>query len=103
MAAPGRRAAIRLAVLMGRTPGELGETLTALEFAEIMHVLPELAVQTPAMQGAGIVAAVLANVHRGKDTAPFRAADFLPDPWTDRAPQQGSAADFIAALEPRHG
>lgn len=105
MAAPERRAAIRLAVLMGRTVGELGDSMTALEFAEVLNVMPELAAQHPAMQGAGIVAAVLANVNRGKDTAPFAAADFLPDPWVDRTPAQGTAADFVAALAPqaRHG
>ena len=100
MAAPERRAAIRLAVLMGRTPGELAESITALEFAEIMTVMPELAAQHPAMMGAGIVAAVLSNVNRGKDAPARVPADFLPDPWTPRVPQEGSAADFVAALNP---
>lgn len=89
---------------MGRTVGELGETMSAREFAEVMTVMPELAAQHPAMMGAGIVAALLANVNRGKDARPFAPADFLPDPFAaPSAPEQGSAADFVAALEPRHG
>ena len=85
---------------MGRTPGELAESITALEFAEIMTVMPELAAQHPAMMAGGIVAAVLANVHRGKDVSPFAPRDFLPDPWTTSRPEEGSAADFVAALNP---
>lgn len=89
---------------MGRTVQELGETLSALEFAEIMTVMPELASQHPAMMAGGIVASVLANVNRGRETAPYAPADFLPGTRRD-TPEEGSAADFVAALNPErpHG
>ena len=102
MAAPERRAAIRLAVLMGRTVEDLGNTMTALEFAEIMTVMPELSAHHPATLAGGIVAATVANVNRGKDTPAFRPGDFLPDPFAPD-PEEGSAADFVAAFGGRHG
>lgn len=93
---------------MGRTVEELGKSLTALEFAEIMTVMPELAAQHPAMMAGGLVASVLANVNRGRDTPPFVPGDFLPDPWGEAEDGAPTAADFVAALNPtspgpRHG
>ena len=103
MAAPERRAAIRLAVLMGRTVGELGDSMTALEFAEVLNVMPELAAQHPAMQGAGIVAAMLANVNRAKDGPSYGPRDFLPDPFAAE-PEEPDVAAFVAGIgHRRHG
>lgn len=91
-----------MAVLLGRTVEELGETMSAAEFAEHLAVMgPALHGQDPALLAGGIVAATVANCHRGRDVAPFTPADFLPERAGGRPPEEpvpGTAADFVAAL-----
>lgn len=77
-----------LARALGRTLAELGETLSAEEFALWLADYarspwgPERADVGPA-----IVASTIANVHRRPDSRPFSAADFLPfQERTDAAP-----------------
>lgn len=41
--------------------------------------------------GFGIVAATLANVHRGKSTAAFKPADFMP--WHEAPEEEAPAAE----------
>jgi len=61
------------------TVGDLGARLSAAELTEWMAydrldpIGPERA-----DLGAAIVAATVANVHRGRGQAPFRPADFMP-------------------------
>lgn len=82
--------------------------MSAADFADIMAVMgPELSGPGAPLLAGGIVAATVANCHRGKDTAPFVPADFLPGlPGAKRQgePQEGSGADFVAAMSgSRHG
>lgn len=84
---------------MGRTLQELGETMSAEEFA--MHLADDrLNPSGPERLdlAAGIVAATMANCHRGKDAEAFKPADFMPYAQPEQAPQEATAADFIGAL-----
>jgi hypothetical protein len=69
-----------LARTLGRTLNELMHTMTAEEFG----LWQQSYLQDPwgeerADLRAGIIAATIANVHRGKDTEPYKAADFKPN------------------------
>jgi hypothetical protein len=48
---------------------------------------------------AGIVAAVIANAHRGKDSQPFRPKDFMVDPPPAAAPRPQTPAEMLAMVE----
>lgn len=71
---------------------ELGDSITAEEYglwwAEYRrNPWGELRQDT----GFGIVAATLANVHRGEKTKPYKATDFMPwheSPEEDEAPEE---------------
>lgn len=84
---------------MGRTLQELGDTMSAEEFA--MHLADDrLNPSGPERLdlAAGIVAATMANCHRGKEAPAYTPSDFMPYAKPDEAPQEATAADFIGAL-----
>lgn len=83
--------------------------MSASEFAEHLVVHgPLLAGQTDALLAGGIVAATVANCHRGRDTPPFTPGDFLPvraGGTPPEAAREGSAADLASLIDgaARHG
>lgn len=52
----------------------------------------------PADLRAGIVAATIANCHRGKNTPPFKAGDFMPKYEPDPAPEEISPLEFFRSF-----
>lgn len=85
---------------MGRTLAELGETMSADEYAlhladdQISPWGPERMADLP----AAIVATVFANAHKGKDAPAFKLADFMPlshESEPDVEPDEQSIADFV--------
>lgn len=84
---------------MGRTLQELGETMSAEEFA--MHQADERINPSGPERldlAAGIVAATMANCNRARDAEPFKPSDFMPYAHPAEEPQQASAAEFVSAL-----
>ena len=91
----------RLAILLGRTVGELRSTITEAELRLWMLYLAE---EGP--QGAdrgdihvGILASTIANVHRGKNRPPFKETDFRPRFGPARRGEEGDDDALAAALE----
>lgn len=83
---------------------ELGTRMSAAEFGEWMALYQlEPWGEARADVAAGQVAALIANVHRGRDAPPFKTLDFCPY-LQDRteAPASASPRDFFKSLK-THG
>lgn len=90
-----------LARTLGRTVQELGETLTAEEFAMWQaEYQREPWGEFRIDLAGGVMASTLANVHRGKDTQPFTPVQFMPfsKPAVDEAIATDSAS-FLAYVK----
>lgn len=81
---------------------ELEASMTAAEFGEwlALYAVEPWGEWRGDLQ-AGVVAATVANCHRGKDAAPFRPSDFIPRPETVEPEQEVDPATWIKNLERR--
>jgi|TARA_Y100000034_G_scaffold28640_2_gene34441 hypothetical protein len=92
----------RLALALGMTVAELGRRMSSRELAEwrAFDALEPLG-EPRADYRAGVIAATIANVHRGKRTRAFEPKDFMPymeKPAVDAKAQQANLAGDIKAF-----
>lgn len=77
---PARMFWFRLALALGMSKRRAQAEITSEEFTEwIAYSLLEPFGERQADFRSGILAMVMANAHRGRGTAPFKATDFMPD------------------------
>jgi hypothetical protein len=86
--------------VFGCSVAELGERITAEEFGHWWALyLQEPWAEARADIAAGMIAATLANVNRGRDTPPFKPLDFAPYLHPrDTASKEAAPAQFLKTL-----
>lgn len=95
---PERVFRFRLALALGCTVRELGERITSRELAEWQAYAMLEPFGSPAHAfDAGVIAATVANVHRGKGRDPFTPADFMPQITKAKSREQVAAETHQAA------
>jgi len=92
----------RLALSLGMTVAELSERMDSRELSEWMaYNNLEPFGEERADARSGIVAATIANVHRGKNTRPYEPKDFMPKfgPAKEQTPDEmKSMAKLITSM-----
>lgn len=98
MSQPDRVFRFRLALSLGCTVAELGRRVTSRELIE-WQAYGELEPFGPPAHAydAGVIAATVANAHRGKGREPFKPADFTPHIIRAKTPAQRAAEKRQAA------
>lgn len=43
----------------------------------------------------GVIASVLANIHRNSKSQPFSASDFMPSPWVEEKAEEMDPMEFV--------
>lgn len=93
MEQPELRFRLLLAKTLSCTLEELGERMTAEEYGLWMawHSREPL---DSGWHQAGVLASVVANVNRKAGSDPYRATDFMPDPWKTEEVNEMDPAEF---------
>ena len=94
MGQPERVFRHRLALSLGCTVRELGQRLTSRELVEWMaYEMLEPFGPPAAAHEAGVIAATIANVNRGKGRDPFKPGDFATHIVRAKSPEQRAAEE----------
>ncbi len=84
-----------LARMLGCTLAELGARMTAEEYGYWMALHRHDPLDGGWFQ-TGVIASVLANIHRDRSSKPYSAADFIPQPWKqEEQPDEMDPAEFV--------
>lgn len=95
MSRPEEQFIFRLALLLGKTCGEIRHTMSCEEFFGWMVYFNEIEIMPDPTRSAAQICAVIANANRGKGRA-YRAQDFMPRLGRKR---KQSAEEMMAAFD----